>query len=245
MRKLVLSLIAIIFCAGAVIAQRNEDVKVKMPYSENRNVGSFNALNVSSIFNVYISDGNSASVQIQASHDILRYITTEVVSGTLVIKLNKAPEKWEIQGKKRRIDISVSKSNLTSIGASGSVDVYGLGTIKAGNLRVSASGASDVKIKAEVSGVLTCTASGSSDIEIKGTGNSATIKASGSSDVEMKHFVLKSAKVMVSGASDATVNATEYLDLSASGSSDIKYYGEPKRVDVRKSGASDIERGRK
>lgn len=245
MRKLVLSLIAVIFCVGAVTAQKNEHVKVKMPYNETRNVGNFNALNVSSVFNVYISDGNSSSVQIRSSHDVLKYITTEVVSGTLVIKLTKAPEKWESQGQKRRIDISISKSNLSAIRASGAVDIHGLGVIKTGNLVVIASGASDVKINAEVSGELTCTASGSSDIELKGSGNNASVKASGSSDVEMKRFILNSAKVMVSGASDVTVNATEYLDLSASGSSDIKYYGEPKRVDVRKSGAADIERGRK
>lgn len=244
MKKLVLSIIAVIVCIGVVTAQKSKDNKVNMPFSETRNVGNFNALNVSSIFNVYISDGNSTSLEIKSTHDVLKYVTTEVVNGTLVIKLEKEQQKWGGQEKKR-IDIAISKSNLSAIRASGAVDVYGLGTITAGDLVLQASGASDVKIKAQVSGELTCNASGSSDIELKGTGNTATVKASGSSDVEMKHFVLNSAKVMVSGASDVSVNATEYLDLSASGSSDVKYYGEPKKVDVKKSGASDIERGRK
>lgn len=245
MKKILLACAAVLVCAIGVMAQKVKQSNTNMPFTQTKNVGEFSALNAASMFNVYISEGNSSQIEIKANQDILKFVEATVEAGELKLRLTDdgRNDRWN-HYQNLKVDVYLSKDKLSSIKASGAVDIYNAGTLKADNLVISASGSSDVKLNLQVSGSLTCNASGASDIELRGEGNEATATASGSSDLDMKYFKLKQLKAKLSGASDGDFYVTESAELIASGSSDIKYYGAPKTVNVRKTGAADIKRGK-
>ncbi len=244
MKKLLFSLVAIIICAAAV-AQKKSYSKNDMPFKESRNVGNFTSLNVSSIFNVYISAGDSPVLEIKSTHDMLKYVTTEVIRGELVIKFDRP---WNFRGDRdnnRKINIYISKNRLSAIKASGAADIFGKDVLKADNIEITASGSSDIQLNLKVNGMLKCNASGSSDIDLTGEGKQGYVIASGASDIGMKKFCLNTLEAKISGASDADFYVSDSISVRASGASDVTYYGSPEYVNIDKSGSSDVRKGRK
>ena len=51
---------------------------------------------------------------------------------------------------------------------------------------------------------------------------------------------MKSCTVDASGGSDVAVNATAELTITATGASDVNYYGKPTKITKSAHGASDI-----
>jgi hypothetical protein len=69
--------------------------------------------------------------------------------------------------------------------------------------------------------------SGSSDITLVGQVDSLVCDTSGSTNVSARGLVTRIASVDCSGSSDIEVNASERLDVSASGSSTVSHMGAP------------------
>lgn len=229
-----------IMVVSHVIANDNLKDKLDLKYTQTRNISSFNSVRVSSMFNVYISAGTSSKLEIKATHDVLNKIHTSVENGELIIKMDKSYNDRNNTFRNMEVNIYVSCNDLRRITASGATDVYSTGLLKTGDLDISVSGASDVKMDVEVSNSLKCTASGSSDIKLSGRANSADLVASGASDIDFKKFFVKTITAVASGSSDMVLNVSESLNAKASGASDIVYYGTPKITNVQASGSSDI-----
>ena len=85
MKKL---LFAILLLAGFAL---NAQEKTAVIYDENaelRKVSSFTAISVSSAIDLYLTQSNKNDVAVSASNDEIRdHIITEVVGGTLIIRL--------------------------------------------------------------------------------------------------------------------------------------------------------------
>ena len=64
--------------------------------------------------------------------------------------------------------------------------------------------------------------------------------ASGASTIDAENLKVEDADVEASGASSATVSATNDLKVDASGASKISYNGEPKSIKQNSSGASSV-----
>ena len=88
-------LFALLLLAGFVVnAQENKSIV----YDENaqqRKVPSFTAISVSSAIDLYLTQSNKNAVAVSASNDEIRdHIVTEVVGGTLIIRLGDRDRKW-------------------------------------------------------------------------------------------------------------------------------------------------------
>jgi membrane-associated HD superfamily phosphohydrolase len=215
---------------------------LNLKYTQTRDISSFHSIRVSSIFNVYVSEGTSSKLEIKATHDILNKIQTSVENGELIISMDKNYNNRNNVYKNLEVNIYVSCDNLRGVRASGATDVYSMGLLRTTDLDISANGASDVKMDVQVSNLLKCSASGSSDIQLSGSASSANLTASGASDIDFKKFFVKTATAVASGSCDIILNVSENLTAKASGSCDIVYYGDPKITDVRATGSSDIVR---
>ena len=255
-------LFALLFLVGFVVnAQENKSIV----YDENaqqRKVPSFTAISVSSAIDLYLTQSNKNAVAVSASNDEIRdHIITEVVGGTLIIRLGDKGTwfSWRKWGN-YKTKAYVSIQDINALTASGASNVHLVNTIESPKMRIKLSGASDFKgnIKA---GVLMYQLTGASDykgeisansIDIDGSGASSieligkvddlAIEVSGASTAKLYNLTAKGAILRASGASNIGVTVTEILRANSSGASDINYKGNPTVKESNTSGASSIRR---
>jgi len=111
--------------------------------------------------------------------------------------------------------------------------------MKAGNTNFGLSGASKASGSIEMANGR-FDLSGASSLELEGTANDIDVQASGASHVGLADFSVVNADINLSGASDATINASGRLDGNMSGASRITYLGNPTLGSVSASGGSTI-----
>ncbi len=204
---------------------------------ENREVPDFEKIEVSSALDVILKEGSNPSIIVEADEKHMDNIITEVDGQTLNIYCKKIK-------KFRKIVITVTYVNpIDEILVSGASDVKNEGTLKANNLTLKASGASNLNLQI-VSNNLKVSSSGASDIDLAGKSSESIIKCSGASDVNAYDLISNTVKCSVSGASDLTVKVNTMISGKVSGASDLKYASDNNniKVNVEESGASDIKR---
>lgn len=199
----------------------------------NRTVSGIMSVEVEDGIDLYISQGNSESLKIEADQNLHQYIKTEMDGDNLRIYLSK------IVRKAKKLSVYLTIKQLKGIGVSGGSDLYTKTTLKANALSVICSGGSDAKIEVEVN-ELKFKASGGSDGYIKGTAKSLLAKASGGSDIHASNLAAGDCEIEVTGGSDAKINVSGKLDVRASGGSDVSYTGRPTQVNSNASGGSDL-----
>ena len=255
-------LFAILLLAGFVVnAQENKSIV----YDENaqqRKVPSFTAISVSSAIDLYLTQSNKNEVAVSATNDEIRdHIITEVVGGTLIIRLGDKGTwfSWRKWGN-YKTKAYVSIQDINALTASGASTVHLVNTIESPKMRIKLSGASDFKgnikagvlmyqltgasdYKGEVSAnSIDIDGSGASSIELIGKVDDLAIEVSGASTAKLYNLTAKGALLRASGASNIGVTVTEILRASSSGASDINYKGNPTVKESNTSGASSIRR---
>ena len=259
MKKL---LFAILLLAGFAL---NAQEKTAIVYDENaqvRKVPSFTAISVSSAIDLYLTQSNKNEVAVSATNDEIRdHIITEVVGGTLIIRLGDKGTwfSWRKWGN-YKTKAYVSIKDIDALTASGACNVHLVNTIESPKMRIKLSGASDFKgnikagvlmyqltgasdYKGEVSAnSIDIDGSGASSIELIGNVDDLAIEVSGASDAKLYNLTAKGAILRASGASNIGVTVTEILRANSSGASDINYKGNPNVKESNTSGASNIRR---
>ena len=255
-------LFALLLLAGFVVnAQENKSIV----YDENaqqRKVPSFTAISVSSAIDLYLTQSNKNEVAVSATNDEIRdHIITEVVGGTLIIRLGDKGTwfSWRKWGN-YKTKAYVSIQDINALTASGASNVHLVNTIESPKMRIKLSGASDFKgnlkagvlmyqltgasdYKGEVSAnSIDIDGSGASSIELIGKVDDLAIEVSGASTAKLYNLTAKGAILRASGASNIGVTVTEILRANSSGASDINYKGNPTVKESNTSGASSIRR---
>ena len=209
--------------------------------AQERKVGSFHAIRVSSSFDVIIKQGNEEAVVVSASEDKYRSrIKAEVVNGVLRISYeNESVWKWTNGDKKLRAYISVK--NMDGLYVSGACDVKIDGVLKTSKLKIELSGASSFKGEVDVNEMIV-DQSGASNSNVKGRATNITIEVSGASDFKGFDLVTENCKAEASGASDIRITVNKDLKVKASGSSDVEYKGNASISDFSTSGASSLKK---
>lgn len=203
-----------------------------------RQVSGFNAVTISGGIDLYITQGNSTSVKIEAANDIQKNIITEVHNGTLEI-FYKSNDILRFAFRSNKMKAHVILPSLTNIIASGGSDVFSQNVWKIKELKMTASGGSDIKFEL-IGGKLECNASGGSDLTLRGKVSTLITTASGGSDVDAKDLQAIKVNTTASGGSYISIFVTTDLEASANGGSDIYYKGNPTKVLKNSSGGSDI-----
>jgi len=236
--KKIFSLILVSLFTTALFAQKTvNDVNV-----EERKIGSFTALSISSAFDVFITQGSEEGLAVSASDkEDVQYIKTEVSGNTLKICFD-SPKKFWPKNRKLRAYVSVKK--LEELRASGASDINIEGSLSASNFKLILSGASDFDGKINVTGSMDIRTNGASDVTLSGSANEVSIDAQGASDVKAIGFTANSCKrVHGSGASSISISVTKDIeDAKLSGASSLVYKGNPSVKNIKTSGASSISR---
>lgn len=236
MKKLVIALTGVLF-SFIVSAQKIND-----PNAEVREAKNFHAIRISSAFDVYITQSNEESVAVSASETKYKEeIEVKVEGGVLVVGLRKNGllKKWN--DGKMKLKAYISFKDIDKLDVSGACDIYVQGQIKADNLKIILSGASDLKGDFNVS-KMDIDLNGASDMTMKGETSNLKVSASGASSFKGFDLQTDYCDAEVSGASAVQITVNKELSARASGASDIRYKGAGLIRDIKTSGASSVSR---
>ena len=186
------------------------------PKVDKRAVAAFTAVDISGAYEVEIVAQKETGLELEGDDNLLKLVKTEVKNGTLFISSESS------FSARRAIRVRISTPDLQGLTTSGANQINIAG-VKSENFVVETSGASKIFVAGEAKTV--------------------EIEMSGASKVDASELRAARAKVSSSGASRASVYATEEVNADLSGASNVTYYGEPKVVNKDVSGASSVEAG--
>ncbi|MBE9586546.1 DUF2807 domain-containing protein [Mucilaginibacter sp. JRF] len=207
--------------------------------TEDRYLSGFKAVSVSGSWDIYITQGSTESVKVEAPSDVISKIITEVDGGTL--KIYSKNDNWGWNSGNKKIVVYITAKSLNSIGMSGSGDIYFKNGIKGDKLALRVSGSGDISGKVTVN-ELESSISGSGDIKVSGTAGTSTVKVVGSGDFTGGDLVTQNTSVKVAGSGDARVNAKQKVEAAVAGSGDIYYTGGATNVSSSTSGSGDVHK---
>jgi hypothetical protein len=206
--------------------------------TEEFDLSGFDQVEVSSAFDVRISQADQFSVVVRVDEKLEEHLRVQVAGGALEVGL--APN-LSILGTATR-EVEITMPELVRVELSGATQGTISGFESNVDLSVEVSGAS--KLNGDIrAGDANFEVSGASTVDLSGSGGALVLNASGASTADLSDFAVNDANVEASGASTATVNASGRLDAEASGASRILYLGDPTLGRIDSSGASTIEQG--
>ena len=217
-----------------------EKTVIKDRNAQQRSVGSFTGIKVSSAIELLISQGGPNTVVVSADEDKYRdNIKTEVNNGVLHIYYEMHGLNWNIGNHKMKAYVSFS--TLKTLEVSGASDCKINGTVDQPELNLKMSGASSLSGALKI-GSLNFEGSGASNAKVTGTANKLVIHVSGASDFKSYDFVAQDCSARASGASDIKITVNRELSVDASGASSINYKGSPAVRELHSSGASSVSK---
>lgn len=170
--------------------------------TETRQVSGFTKVDLASVGDVVVEQGDAESLSIEADDNVLPSLTSEVVDGTL--KLDRRPGLGLRSVTPIRYRVTVTR--LDGVRLSGS------GTITADDLTAAA---------------LTTDISGSGVVTMSGTAETQDIALSGSGRHEASRLATQRAVVRVSGSGEVLLDVRTDLRVDISGSGTVTYSGAP------------------
>jgi len=240
--KTIFAAILILSISGAAIAKPHAAVTTSFSEVVDRHLSGFRAVDVAGSFDVYITQGSTESVKVEAPSELMPRIITEVENGTLRVYNKNDGFRWgDVWGHHKKIVVYVVAKNLNSISLTGSGDAFFKDGINANAMRLNISGSGDMTGRIDAKSV-DCSISGSGDMKLTGHAETSSVNLVGSGDYEARSLVTVNCAVRVTGSGDAQVNASEKIDAQVSGSGDVRYTGSARSVNAHKSGSGDISR---
>lgn len=229
--------------AGFIVSRGQQVINDPNAVSRSLN-GSFHAIRISDGIDLYLSQDDKEAVAVSAVKTEYRdAIRVEVENGVLKIWYDKKGGfKWWKGLGNQKMKAYVSFRQIDGLNASGASDVYVNGVIKAGQMNLVLSGASDFKEGRIEADVLKVDLSGASDARLGGRSGRLEVEASGASDFHGYDFVTDNCSANASGASSIQVTVNKELVVRASGASDVHFRGDASIRDLKSSGASSVSR---
>ncbi len=181
--------------------------------SETRTVAEFDQIEIDGVGTVNITFSETPSLQVTFDDNLLQYLKTEVIDGTL--KISSSESTSSATGP--TFDIVMNKVNAVDIDGAAKVNIL---DAKLDNFKLRVDGA--------------CT------FVADGVAESLEIDMSGAGRIDANELKAKSVKISISGAAKADVFASETLDANISGAGRVNCLGNPKGGKRDVSGAGRI-----
>jgi hypothetical protein len=190
--------------------------------SETREVSGFDSIEVSYPADVFVSQGSSESVTIEADDNLLPDLQTEVRNNTLRIFYKVQDNKHVIPSKTVKITIVVKELKDVNFESAGELTITGIET---DDLSVSISGAGNLEMDEISTGSLSITLSGAGSMTASGKTDDLHVVISGFGSFDGQDMYSQTADVNLSGAGSATMWVDDELDAQISGAGSVDYYG--------------------
>lgn len=210
---------------------------------ENRNVGEFSGIQVSTGVNLVFKQENTTSVKVIADADKLQYIITKVEGGILKVYVDNKGQK---NLKFKNLSVNVSSPRMDNIKASSGALFTAISPVRENNMSIDASSGAMVKGMFDVSNNARVEASSGTSIKVEVNAKNVMVKGSSGSDTNIEGRAVSAAFDISSGAlckgenfsadhveaestsgGSLSVNASRTLKAKASSGGMIRYRGNP------------------
>ena len=205
-----------------------------------RNVASFTGVNLGLPAQLYLKQGNSPSVVIEASEEVQDRIQTDVKNGVLTIKQND-DWKWWNNWSDKKVKIYITNPTYDHVSVSGSGDIMGQNMLESRDMYIGVSGSGKVKLDIKVVD-LDSKISGSGNMKLEGSARNTNLQISGSGNLDAEDLASESCKVRISGSGNCRVQVDNSLESRVSGSGNIYYRGNPEKLSNQSSGSGSIKK---
>jgi len=202
---------------------------------QERKVATFDAIDVSGAFDIYLTQGTTQSVIVEADDNLMDLIKTEIHGSTLEIDTKKAI----MHSKSMKIYLTFV--DLKDIDVSGAVDIETQNKLSLQDLSISGSGATKGKMEMDVQ-KLKIDCSGGSKLFLTGTAKDVKVDASGAVDLFAYDFPAENYNIDISGAGKAQINVSKELNVEISGAGTVTYKGNPTKNIQDISGAGSVKK---
>ena len=234
MRKLIFTALALpallAGCASECIEDSGNNIYIEST------VKNFDEIEVEGAVKLVLKQDSTYSIRIQADSNIMKHITADVSGRTLKVKMK--------DGKYCGTDsivVYAGIGELRKVNTDGAVKLVGDGRIYANDVELKFTGTSDVDLDLSVS-KLTTKIDGSGVLKLNGQAGIHDIDTKGTAKVEAFGFISGIYDIDIDGIGKANINVLNDLKVKTSGSSEVYYKGNPKKVDEKKSGAAKLEK---
>ncbi len=211
--------------------------------TESRPVSGITAVELDTSGDLTLSRGETESLTIEAEDNLLPLLTSDVNGGTLKLATKPGsglsatkPIKYTLVVKNLASLVlnasgSITAADLTGgdkfvVENSGSGDIS-LAAVSAGNTTVNVSGSGALTITNLISTKTAVKIDGSGNARVAGTTTDQNVNISGSGDFNADKLASKTAVITTNGSGSATVQVSDTLNATISGSGDIIYIGSP------------------
>ena len=220
---LVLAVVAVLVLAAAVVALRARGESSSsgvqgsgVAATQSRHLARFSRLDLAGSNNVTVVVGGRQSVVVHADSNLVRYVTTRVVAGTLVIGTTGSFTTRSPMG----VEVSVPSLAAVTLSGSGEMSVTGIEARQ-----------------------LTVTLSGSGVLSTSGTVTRLDASVGGSGLAQLTDLVARDVHAVVTGSGLIRVTATASLNAAVPGTGAIVYSGNPPQVTSSVTGTGAVTRG--
>ena len=203
--------------------------------SETRDVGRFSGVSLSGVGDVTVSLGDEPSLEVRAPRELLKRLQTTVENDTLTIRARRGAR---LLGS--RVSYRVVTPSLERLTVSGAGDIRAE-KLAGDTVTLSSSGAGSLYVEDVEADELEADLSGAGDVQVSGEVKGQKVTVSGAGSYQACALESEDAEIDVSGAGDAFIQATDTLDVTVSGASDVRYWGDAE-VSSSVSGVSSVSR---
>ncbi|MCF6168356.1 head GIN domain-containing protein [Lutibacter sp.] len=198
--------------------------------SEERTINSnFDEIKVQQGINLYLTQGNSINLEVEADENIIGLLITEVKNNELNIYFEK-----NVYRAKAR-DVYVTATHISKIKTSSGASVKSDDILQVNSLILDASSGSSIKIYTNAEEITSSASSGAS-IDIYGKTTSFSATASSGSSIDADELKTVNTYAKASSGANIDLNVSKKLTAKASSGGDIDYEGNP--TDVNKETSS-------
>jgi hypothetical protein len=201
---------------------------------ETRDISGFTGVHVSSGIDVYLSQGSSFEVTVEADENLQEVILTELDGKVLVVGTDRVNIR---NAKSKKVHVTLPELNSLKISSAG--DCVGQNPFDCRDLRISISSAGDLTLEVNADRI-DLDISSSGDARLSGSADVFDVTLSSAGDLHAFDLIAAEVDVNVSSAGDARVHATEEIHMNASSAGNIYYRGDARVVHSSSSSAGSI-----
>ena len=205
--------------------------------TENRKTAAFDGVDISSAFDVTITDqAFNNEIQVSAPDFAMSNIVTKVEKGILKVYVDGSISLKNGE----KLQISFPHRNLNNIKLSGASKLKADHQLKVDKLNINLGGATKLDLNVATNS-LVLDHSGASKLDLKGNSQNFKANVSGASKLDASDLKVKEGDFKVSGASSVKIWVVNNLDIDASGASKVSYKASSGvKLKINKSGASKV-----
>lgn len=196
---------------------------------------SFSTISASEGLDVYLTQSDTESIAVEADENLHDLILTEIKDH--VLKIHTAKNIGKASSKK----VLVSFRDISNIISTSGSDVYSTNTITTEDLNLTSTSGSDLKLEVNTF-QLTCTSTSGSDMRLSGKTNNLVASATSGSDIKAANLIAESSQVTATSGADITVNTSKELTAKATSGGDVKYLGNPEKVNKTSTSAGSVKK---